>query len=108
MKNKVIQIQTEGRKTEIKYVGDIEYIVSGVSIKTGTSGQTKVIDMTVKGRSPHEALGIATRRGRFGLGKYWRLTRQPDGWILAVNTAGRTLERSALKLREKNYTRGMR
>lgn len=77
---------------------DKEYIVKGVN----------GVERTVAGRSPAEALGVFLKRGRFGLGANWMLTRQPDGWIVAVNTGGRNLERTQWKLREKNYVRGMR
>lgn len=77
---------------------DKKYIVRGVN----------GVERTVAGRSPAEALGVFLKRGRFGLGKNWTLTRQPDGWIVAVNTAGRNLERTQWKLREENYVRGMR
>ena len=77
---------------------DKEFIVLGVN------GQEHI----VWARTPIEALGIFLRRGRNGLGAAWALTRQPTGWIVAVNTSGRTLERKMYRLREKNYTRGMR
>jgi hypothetical protein len=77
---------------------DKEYIVIGINSK----------EHSVLARTPYEALGIFLKRGRHGLGTNWRLTRQPDGWIVAVNTTGRNLERKMHKLREKNYTRGMR
>lgn len=77
---------------------DKEYVI------VGTNG----IERTVAGRTPHEALGVFLKRGRYGLGKNWSMTRQPNGWIVATNTGGRTLERQQWKLREKNYSRGMR
>jgi len=77
---------------------DKEFIVLGVNGK----------EHIVKARSANEALGIFLKRGRYGLGAKWSLTRQPDGWIVAIDTAGRTLERRSYKLREKNYVRGMR
>jgi hypothetical protein len=77
---------------------DKEFIVLGINGK----------EHIVWARSPHEALGIFLRRGRNGLGAAWRLSRGSDGWIVAVNTSGRTLERKMHKLREKNYVRGMR
>lgn len=77
---------------------DIEYVIQN------PNGSDRI----VSGRTPTEALGISLRRGRYGLGKSWTLTRQPDGWILAIDKAGKTLDRRTVKLREKNYTRGMR
>jgi hypothetical protein len=77
---------------------DKEFIVIGVN---GT-------EHNISARTPSEALGIFLKRGRFGIGKAWSFTRQPTGWIVAVDTAARTLERRMYRLREKNYTRGMR
>jgi hypothetical protein len=65
-------------------------------------------EVIVSARTPAEALGIFLKRGRKGLGAGWRLTRQPNGWIVAVNGDARTLERQMWKLRETNYVRGMR
>jgi len=62
-------------------------------------------EVIVSARTAAEALGIFLKRGRFGLGAGWILTRQPDGWILASNKAGKTLERTYHKLREQDYTR---
>jgi hypothetical protein len=77
---------------------DQEFIVIGINGK----------EHVVKARTANEALGIFLRRGRYGLGSKWALTRQPNGWIVAVDTNGRTLERKMFRLREKNYVRGMR
>jgi hypothetical protein len=77
---------------------DKEYVIIG---KNGSRS-------IVSGRSPAEALGIFTRRGRFGLGSGWMLSRQPDGWIVATNKTMKNLERTQHKMREVNYTRGMR
>ena len=77
---------------------DKQYIVIGIN---GSEN-------TVSARSANEALGIFLKRGRYGLGAKWSLTRQPDGWIVAVDTGARTLERRMWKLREANYVRGMR
>jgi hypothetical protein len=59
----------------------------------------------VAARTAAEALGIFLKRGRYGLGAGWTLTRQPDGWIVASNKTGRTLERTYHKLREEDYSR---
>ena len=81
---------------------DKEFIV------IGKRGKEEVVrEHLILARSPFEALGIFLKRGRFGLSPSWRLSRNPDGWIIAVNTAGRNLERKMFKLREKNYTPGM-
>lgn len=77
---------------------DKEYVV-----KTKTGGE-----VTVLARTPAEALGIFTKRGRFGIGAAWTFTRQPDGWIVCSNTGMKNLERIYHKLREKDYVRGMR
>jgi hypothetical protein len=65
----------------------------------------KGAEVIVSARTAAEALGIFLKRGRFGLGAGWILTRQPDGWILASNKTGKTLERTYHKLREQDYTR---
>jgi hypothetical protein len=62
-------------------------------------------EVIVPARTASEALGIFLKRGRFGLGAGWTLTRQPDGWIVASNKTGRTLERTYHKLREADYSR---
>lgn len=62
-------------------------------------------EVTVAACTAAEALGIFLKRGRFGLGAGWILTRQPDGWIVASNKTGRTLERAYHKLREADYSR---
>jgi hypothetical protein len=58
-------------------------------------------------RTHSEALSIALRRGRFGLGAGWRFSRQPDGWVLGVNTSMKNLEREKYryKIREVEYSR---
>jgi len=62
-------------------------------------------EVIVKARTAAEALGIFLKRGRFGLGAGWILTRQKDGWIVASNKTGKTLERTYHKLREEDYTK---
>lgn len=69
----------------------------------GKNGQ----EFIVEGRTPTEALGIFLKRGPFGLGAGWVLTRQPDGWIVASNKNDRTLSRTYHKLREVNWDRSM-
>lgn len=83
---------------QIKLKLDQDFIIIGVNGK----------EHVVSARTAAEALGVFLKRGRFGLGKAWSFTRQPTGWIVAVDTASRTLERRMFRLREKNYTRGMR
>ena len=61
----------------------------------------------VEGRCPTEALGIFLKRGRFGLGAGWTLTRQPNGWIVASNRNDKTLQRTYHKLREVDYSRNV-
>lgn len=62
-------------------------------------------EVLVAARTAAEALGVFLKRGRFGLGAGWILTRQPDGWIVASNKTGKTLERTYHKLREADYSR---
>lgn len=62
-------------------------------------------EVIVEARTAAEALGIFLKRGRFGLGAGWILTRQPNGWIVASNKTGKTLERTYHKLREQDYNR---
>ena len=91
-------MNTKSAFTATTRAADKEFIVIGINNK----------EHTVLARSPYEALGIFLKRGRYGLGAKWKLTRQPDGWIVAVDSTGRSFERKMHKLREKNYTRGMR
>jgi len=65
-------------------------------------------EVIVKAYTASEALGIFLKRGRFGLGAGWLLTRQPDGWIVASNKSGKTLERTYHKLREEDYRKSAR
>lgn len=63
-------------------------------------GGTEVI---VRGRNAREALGIYMKRGRFGLGAAWTMTRQKNGWIIVSPSGERTLERTYYKMRETEY-----
>ena len=62
-------------------------------------------EVVIEATDAFAALGKHRKRGVNGLGKNWTLTRQPDGWIVAVNSAGRTLERGYHRLKEVNWTR---
>jgi len=62
----------------------------------------------IEASTPAEALGLFLKRGRFGLGNTWVLTRQPNGWIVASNKADKTLARTYHKLREQEWNRSMR
>jgi hypothetical protein len=90
-------MNTKSAFTQSARSDDMEYIIMGVA------GQEHIVNA----RSPYEALGIFLGRGRHGLGSAWRLSRGIDGWIVAVDTSGRSLERKMHKLREKNYRKGM-
>jgi formylmethanofuran dehydrogenase subunit C len=61
-------------------------------------------EVIVQGRNAREALGIFMKRGRFGLGKDWSMTRQKNGWIVVSPTSCKTLERTYYKMRETQYT----
>ena len=87
----------DNKPTQSSRAGDMEYIIMGVA------GREHIVNA----RSPYEALGIFLGRGRHGLGSAWRLSRGVDGWSVAVDTSGRSLERKMHKLREKNYSKGM-
>lgn len=76
--------------------------------KTAYRIQTQKGEVIVEGRTAFEALGIHRKRGPRGLGKGWTLTRQPDGWIVAVNSNQRVLEGGYHRLKEVNWVRGMR
>ncbi len=67
--------------------------------------ETEVI---VEASGPFEALGIHRKRGPRGLGHSWRLTRQADGWIVASNTAEKSIERNHYRLKEVDWQRGVR
>ena len=65
----------------------------------------KGVEHIVEGRCATEALGIFLKRGRFGLGKGWVLTRQSNGWLVCSNKADKTLGRTMHKLREVGWSR---
>ena len=65
-------------------------------------------EKSIMANTPAEALSIFLKRGKYGLGSGWLLSRGADGWIVASNKSMKTLERTYHKLREKNWTRGMR
>lgn len=62
----------------------------------------------VQGRNAREALGVYMKRGRFGLGAAWSMTRQKDGWIVVSPSASKTLERIYYKMRETEYHPSMK
>lgn len=62
----------------------------------------------VQGRNAREALGVYMKRGRFGLGTAWSMTRQKDGWIVVSPSASKTLERTYYKMRETEYHPSMK
>jgi hypothetical protein len=65
-------------------------------------------EVIVKGRNAREALGFYMKRGRFGLGAAWSMTRQKDGWIIVSNSSEKTLQRTYYKLRETEYDPSMK
>ena len=65
-------------------------------------------EVIVQGRNAREALGVYMKRGRFGLGAAWSMTRQKDGWIVVSPSASKTLERTYYKMRETQYDPSMK
>jgi hypothetical protein len=68
----------------------------------------KGTEVVVRGRNAREALGIFMKRGRFGLGAAWSMTRQKNGWIVVSPSGERTLERKYYKVRETEYDPSMK
>jgi hypothetical protein len=64
-------------------------------------------EVIVRGRNAIEALGIFLKRGRFGLGAAWSMTRQKNGWIFAYNTNIKKMERTYYKFRETEWDPSM-
>ena len=67
----------------------------------------KGTEVVVRGRNAREALGVFMKRGRFGLGAAWSMTRQRDGWIIVSPSGNRTLEKKYYKLRETEWEPSM-
>ena len=65
-------------------------------------------DVIVRGRTAREALGVFMKRGRYGLGAAWSMTRQKDGWIVVSPSGNRTLEKKYYKIRETEYDPSMK
>ena len=65
-------------------------------------------DVIVRGRNAREALGVFMKRGRYGLGAAWSMTRQKDGWIVVSPSGNRTLEKKYYKMRETEYDPSMK
>jgi hypothetical protein len=65
-------------------------------------------EVFVHGRNAREALGVYMKRGRFGLGSTWSMTRQKDGWIIVSPSSSKTLERTYYKMRETQYSPSMK
>ena len=65
-------------------------------------------EVIVQGRNAREALGVYMKRGRFGLGAAWSMTRQKDGWIIVSPSSSKTLERTYYKMRETQYDPSMK
>lgn len=77
-------------------------------IETGTDEKTgEKTQRVIQARTASSALSIHLKRGVSGLGRGWVLTRQPNGWIVASNKSGKTLERKYVRLREQDYSRYM-
>ena len=68
----------------------------------------KGTEVVVRGRNAREALGVFMKRGRFGLGAAWSMTRQKDGWIIVSPSGNRTLEKKYYKMRETEYDSSMK
>jgi hypothetical protein len=69
------------------------------------TGKPRPAEVEIEGVDAFAVLGKFLKRGVNGLGKSWTLTRQPDGWIVAVNASGRTLERAYVRLKEVDWSR---
>ena len=65
-------------------------------------------EVIVEAETPFAALGIHRKRGPYGLGKMWQMTRQPNGWIVASNAGVRSMKREHYRLKEVNWQRGVR
>ena len=65
-------------------------------------------EVIVQGRNAREALGVYMKRGRFGLGAAWSMTRQKDGWLIVSNSSEKTLQRTYYKMRETEYDPSMK
>jgi hypothetical protein len=77
---------------------------TGKDSKTGKPLPSEVL---VEGVDAFAALGKHRKRGVNGLGKGWTLTRQPDGWIVAVNSSQKVLEGGYHRMKEVDWVRGM-
>jgi hypothetical protein len=75
---------------------------TGIDPKTGKNRPDEV---EVEGVDAFAALGKHRGRGVNGLGKGWQLTRQPDGWIVAVNRSQKVLEGGYHRMKEVDWTR---
>ena len=62
-------------------------------------------EVIIEATDAFAALGKHRKRGVNGLGKGWTMTRQPDGWIVAVNTDQKVLEGGYHKLKEVDWSR---
>lgn len=75
---------------------------SAIHPKTGAKRPTEVEVVAV---DAFAALGKHRGRGVNGLGKGWQLTRQRDGWIVAVNRSQKVLEGGYHRMKEVDWTR---
>jgi hypothetical protein len=75
---------------------------TGIDPKTG---KPRAPEVEVEAVDAFAALGKHRGRGVNGLGKGWQLTRQRDGWIVAVNKSQRVLEGGYHRMKEVNWTR---
>lgn len=69
------------------------------------NGKARPTEVEVEGVDAFAALGKYRGRGVNGLGKGWQLTRQPNGWIVAVNRSQKVLEGGYHRMKETNWTR---
>jgi hypothetical protein len=73
--------------------------------KNPKTGKPQSTEIEITAGDAFSALGKFLKRGVNGLGKGWTLTRQSDGWIVAVNTNHRTLERIYHRFKEVDWDR---
>lgn len=73
-----------------------------INPKTGAKRPTEV---EVEAVDAFAALGKHRGRGVNGLGKGWQLTRQADGWIVAVNRSQKVLEGGYHRMKETDWSR---
>ena len=71
----------------------------------GKTGKPQPEEVEIVAPDAFAALGKYRGRGMSGLGKGWQLSRQPDGWIVAMNRSQKVLEGGYHRLKETCWTR---